>query len=827
MNSAASGQKLRRAVRRSGPWILPVVALSSVLLLLVVWLAGSKASPRSSAAAGPSVSPASPAAASAVSRLFDTVRTSNRSALSEVDTLVSDARKIAQDDPSWPTIAFLIGEVHRQRGNSEQARAAFSELASWAASDHPAGPYGDTWGGSGLAVVGLWRWLQILDEHGPATPDEVDRALDIAEKLQETRLYLGMMQSGLLPGLPLIAEDVADRLAHVAWKNQRQDHALSLYLDFLTIDSHGEFDDLDRQMQAQLLEQNLATRERLALFRARRQLALVKTEAQKDQAVQTLKELWGDQQAPPDVRAEAGYEWANFKRRQASPELDGVLSDIIAMADRGPVAAQALYRRGFMRGGEQLIADMLELRRRFPESPLADEALYELATAYLFRRDLDKALPFYKELRDFQGPNDRQDSAYCLPALGLVGRNRSGDLDAADRLLADYLERFPSGVFRLRSLFWRGRIAERKNDQKLARAFFQQVIDDAPFDYYGLRASLHLEEGVRAISQDVPAAESRTRAALRQAYRDSRVDTELAKHSPYHERLRAATSTGLYDRLLATEFESRKASGKRLDDIPLEELDAQGLTSAAALLLALRQDALAARDSDLTADNRLRLAGLLGRKLQDWPTAADVIFVADTAPRERLSALQADARYLATAYPDPANLPRLKLKASLADVAWPMRGSRALSQSVMYALIHRESRFYPGAISSAGALGLLQMMPATFAKLDKESKLLQQSGATSAVEYLLDPQHNIEASARWWQTEFGEDDLAVAVMKHNAGFANVSKWTAYWEQVGVQDDLEYRVETVRFPQTRNFVRAVLQDSAIVDAAGFFEDPSGH
>ncbi|MEA2564765.1 MAG: soluble lytic murein transglycosylase [Acidobacteriota bacterium] len=774
----------------------------------------------SAGCAGPAA-PTETTGADAVGSLFEAVQPTNRNAPPEIEALLSGRRATAQDDPSWPTVTYLRGEVERQRGNVEPARAAFRELASWAASD----PYGDTWGGSGLAIVGLWRWLQILDERGPASAGEVDLALELAEQLRETRLASGMLQSGLLPGLPLVAEDLAHRLMHVAWKHQRQELAFDLYLDFLAIDSRGEIDDVDRQVQAQLLEKGLATRDRLDFFRARRQLALVKTEAQKDEAARTLKKLWDDRQAPVDVRTEAGYEWANYQRqKRGTPELVEVLSEVIALAGSGPVAVKALYRRGIIQGGEALIADMADLRRRFPKSPMEDEALYQLATAYLFRPDLDKALAYYGELRDYQGLNDYQDSAWYLPALGLVGRNRDGDLEAADRLLADYLIRHSDGVYRVRSLFWRGRIAERKNDAERAKGFFRQVIGETPYGYYGLRARLHLDEGIKAISQDLPAADSQTRAALGQAYRNSRVDTELTAVSPYHRRLEAAASPGFYERLLAAEFDTQKALGKRLDDIPLDVLDARGLIPAATQLLALRQDALAARDFDVTADNWLRLAGLLGTKLQDWPAAGEITIVSAAAPRERLTALQADARYLVTVYPHPAQLPRLELQASLARAAWPMGGSKPRSQSVMYALIHQESRFYAGAISPVGAVGLLQLMPATFAKLDEQSQLLQASGAASDVEYLLDPQNNIATAAGWWKTELGKDELPVAVMKHNAGIRNVSKWAAYWAQIGCEDDLEYRVETVRFRETGNFLRGVLLDTAITEAAGFFDEP---
>src|SRR3972149_2494395 len=102
------------------------------------------------------------------------------------------------------------------------------------------------------------------------------------------------------------------------------------------------------------------------------------------------------------------------------------------------------------------------------------------------------------------------DSAHVLAALGLVDRGTAADLKAADRLLASYVERFPDGAFRLRSLFWRGRIAGRGNDPAAAQTFSQRIVDEAPYDYWGLRASMHREGGGGAISMALPRASSKT-----------------------------------------------------------------------------------------------------------------------------------------------------------------------------------------------------------------------------------------------------------------------------------------------------------------------------
>ena len=809
-------------------------AASGLLLLLAAVSCGDSQQPASREPPGDArsayASKTVPASGRIDARLLRELSASLRSSQfsPEVEALLSGERQAAREDANWPTLTYLVGEAQRRRGQTERSRATFRELTLWAISGHQAGPYGDTLGGSGLVAVGLWRWLQILEQRAIERPEavkgEVEEALKAAAALGGTRLYSGMVRSGLLPALPLLEEDVARRLAHIAWKSKRPE-AAALFLDFLAINSSSKLDATDEEILAHV--RSLVTSERLKLFRARRLLALVKTADQKDQAARTLEMLWEDQGAPADVRSEAGYEWANFNRRsrQLRSRLVEVLTSAFKLAgEGGPIAERALHLRGKVynlegqgRDINAFRADMNAQLARFPLGRLADDALFQLATDYLFEPDVSNALSHFEKLRGFEGPNKYQDSAYFLAALALVGRKGEGDLAAADRLLEEYVKRYPDGVFRLRCLFWSGRIAEERNDAERARALFRQVVEEAPYDYYGLRARMHLEDGAGARRKDLPAADSRTRAELHEAYRRSRVDTQAAAPSPYHARLRSAAGSGLYGELLKVEQEL----AERLDDVSLDRLDERGLLPAAALLLALRQDALAARDSELTADNRLRLAGVLGQEVRDWPVAIEMTAVSGGGPQQRLTELQKDPRYLATVYPSADRLKTLEKPLALAT--WPIDGSPGLSESLMYAVMRHESRFYPGAISAVGAVGLFQFMPATFADLDKSWKLLQKIGVRSNVEYLLDPERSTMLWARWMKSEFSlthRSDIAMALMKHHGG--SIRSWIAYWERLGAKGDLEFRVETARFNETRNFVRLVLQDTVIVDAAGFFE-----
>jgi TolA-binding protein len=754
----------------------------------------------------------------------------------DIQPILAETRNAPQTDPNWPALTYLLGEAYLKRNDIEQARSSFRGLAVWAASDQSAGLRKHGWGGSGLAAVGLWRWLKILDEHG-GTAGEVEQALKVAASLQGTRLFGGMVRSGLLPALPLIEEDVARRLAHVAWKAGRPE-AMGLFLDFLSIDSTGEFDATDKLIVKKMLEEGLATPERLDLFRYQRQLRLVTIESRKETAAEKLGQLWENQNAPAEVRARAGYEWSNFYRRSKGKKNDVIarLTSAFELENgRGTIAEKALYLRGIVQNSVDLrnpgafFADMNRLLDLFPNSPLADDALYQIATEHLYgaRPDQDQAFSDFEKLRKFEGVNDWLDSAYFLAAMGHLERGRDSDLKAADGLLADYMERFPDGVFRQRCLFWRGRIAEQNNDVRAAQSFFRKVVDEVPYDYYGLRASMHLDYGPGADSMALPRADSKTWRRLREAYQESAPETELAGSTPYHERLRTAGSNGLYKELLGIVDSIGKRFHNRLDNIPLQQLDGENLIPAVALQLALRQDAFTARDAVLTTDNQLRLAGFLGRECGDWPTAIAMTNVRGKAYRRQIPELQNDPRFLATFYPDINVLGTLK--EALADAAWQIDGSTTLSESLMYGVIRQESAYYSGAISSVGALGLFQIMPDTF-EGRPECWIPGTTGRNpTPASYLFDPVRNTKFWSCWVRKEFDpgtRDGIVLMLARHHAGTGNLRAWMENWKGRAIEHDLELQVETYRFPATSLFVRYVLNDVAVADAGGFFDTGAG-
>ena len=129
--------------------------------------------------------------------------------------------------------------------------------------------------------------------------------------------------------------------------------------------------------------------------------------------------------------------------------------------------------------------------------------------------------------------------------------------------------------------------------------------------------------------------------------------------------------------------------------------------------------------------------------------------------------------------------------------------SRHADPFLVAAGIKHESKFEPRARSDGGALGLMQLMPAT------AEWIARQLGEPFTEEYLYDPALNIRYGV-WYlaelEREFGGTDI-LALAAYNAGRGNVRDWMErfHWTQ---QFD---EIEAIPYPETRFYVRRVLED----------------
>ena len=115
--------------------------------------------------------------------------------------------------------------------------------------------------------------------------------------------------------------------------------------------------------------------------------------------------------------------------------------------------------------------------------------------------------------------------------------------------------------------------------------------------------------------------------------------------------------------------------------------------------------------------------------------------------------------------------------------------------NAIYAVMKAESLFHPRAVSSAGAVGLMQIMPPTARGIAR--------GLGVSDYDLKDPCTSIRFGAKYIAgllTMFrGDFDLVVA--GYNAGAGNVQKWRA--RMAG--EDPDYFTEFIPFSETRYYV----------------------
>lgn len=126
-------------------------------------------------------------------------------------------------------------------------------------------------------------------------------------------------------------------------------------------------------------------------------------------------------------------------------------------------------------------------------------------------------------------------------------------------------------------------------------------------------------------------------------------------------------------------------------------------------------------------------------------------------------------------------------------------GGYTIDPSLVLAIARVESRFQPGAISPAGARGLMQLMPGTAAHI----------AGPGAIGRLTDPGYNMTLGQRYVAELLGlyDGNLVELCAAYNAGPLKVSNWLT--ARAGKGDDALLFIESMRAPETRMYVKRLL------------------
>ncbi|PZQ48441.1 MAG: transglycosylase [Micavibrio aeruginosavorus] len=142
--------------------------------------------------------------------------------------------------------------------------------------------------------------------------------------------------------------------------------------------------------------------------------------------------------------------------------------------------------------------------------------------------------------------------------------------------------------------------------------------------------------------------------------------------------------------------------------------------------------------------------------------------------------------------------PKIERYMNDVDVEW----------ALVHALVRQESRYDQEAVSSAGARGLMQLMPGTAQEVAKKAGLSHDTKWLTSK-----PAHNVALGTRYLQRLLSKYDgnYAMALAAYNAGPSRVDRWiTEIGDPRRPNVDLVNWIEMIPIYETRNYVQRVLE-----------------
>ena len=408
------------------------------------------------------------------------------------------------------------------------------------------------------------------------------------------------------------------------------------------------------------------------------------------------------------------------------------------------------------------------LAENYPQRKETAEVIYLAGRAYEDAGEMEKAVSEYRRAAsEYGGTAASMNSywrVYWMEYTSGRYEDALNDLSAClgsggDRKNADQLT------------YWYGRTLEKLGRTAEASEAYTRTCRELPFSYYcqiaGERASSLGPENAAKITDDAAnsGADDGTEATSPEATDDAAATAASADGTDGSADARA---------LLAADRHYRAAL----------ELTSLGLADAAAPELELLYDKYKDDMAALT-----ELAGLYY----------------DSGDYYR--ALRSFKRFYAVS--GASHLPPAMLKA-----AWPpmvldkikkASASGFVDPYLVASIMREESAFNPRAVSWAGAMGLMQIMPKT-AELIARELGADYSGSRE----LFTPELNTRFGA-WYlgylSKKFGSD-LVLTIAGYNAGPVAASKWVCPKPM-----DADEFIETIPYLETRNYVKRVLNSYA--------------
>ena len=135
---------------------------------------------------------------------------------------------------------------------------------------------------------------------------------------------------------------------------------------------------------------------------------------------------------------------------------------------------------------------------------------------------------------------------------------------------------------------------------------------------------------------------------------------------------------------------------------------------------------------------------------------------------------------------------------------WKPKGGWQVDKALVLALTRQESQFSPKAKSSAGACGLMQLLPSTAAHITKNQNLKKDNSP------LLEAEYNMALGQKYvnylLEKPFIDGNLFFLMTAYNAGPGNLLKWL---KKADFNNDPLLFIEVIPARETRIYIERVM------------------
>jgi soluble lytic murein transglycosylase len=141
---------------------------------------------------------------------------------------------------------------------------------------------------------------------------------------------------------------------------------------------------------------------------------------------------------------------------------------------------------------------------------------------------------------------------------------------------------------------------------------------------------------------------------------------------------------------------------------------------------------------------------------------------------------------------------------------WTPLGGFTVDRALLYAVMRQESQFLPHVQSAAGAVGLMQLMPATAHAMARRSGMaLDHSGKRRAPRALADPEVNLALAQEYINSLIDDDHIGSNLVLIAAAYNSGPRALQRWQSPELSKDPLLFIESIPAQQTRNFTERVL------------------